>query len=42
MFYFPPSGKQSSHAMHELQDEAATGPGNTGALVGRQRPIAAM
>ena len=42
MLYFPPSGKQSSHAIHELQDDADTGPGKTGALVGLHRPIAAI
>ena len=40
--YCPPSGKQSSQAMHELQEEAEMGPGKTGALVGRHKPIAAM
>ena len=36
------SGKQSSQAMQELQEETGMGPGNTGLLVGRHRPIAAM
>ena len=36
------SGKQSSQAMQELQEETGIGPGNTGLLVGRHRPIAAM
>ena len=36
------SGKQSSQAMQELQEETGIGPGNTWLLVGRHRPIAAM
>ena len=36
------SGKQSSQAMHELHEETGIGPGNTGPLVGRHRPIAAI
>ena len=36
------SGKQSSQAMQELHEETGIGPGNTGPLVGRHRPIAAM
>ena len=42
MFSLSPSGKQSSHAMHEFHDEAEMGPGKTGALVGLHKPIAAM
>ena len=34
--------KQSSQAIHKLHDEAGTGPGKTGALVGRHKPIGAM
>ena len=36
------SGKQSSQAMHELHEETGIGPGNTGTLVKRHRPIAAI
>ena len=40
--YCGASGKQSSQAMHELHEETGIGPGNTGPLVGRHRPIAAI
>ena len=41
VFHTGTSGKQSSHDMHELHDDTGTGPGKTGLLVGRHRPIAA-
>ena len=40
--YCGASGKQSSQAMHELHEETGIGLGNTGPLVGRHRPIAAI
>ena len=36
------SGKQSSHDIHELHDDTGIGPGKTGPLEGRHRPIAAI